>query len=297
LKRALILVNPYSRLASAKNQPLRLREELRKLGVEADIKPNSIDTAMILDGDIKSFIQDYDFAVYLDKDKYTSALLEKAGLRLFNRHEAIRICDDKMVTHIRLAGHGIKMPDTIAGLLCYSEEASVREIKERIELIENRIGYPCVIKESYGSLGAKVYCANNRDELIEYMEKVKMKAHLFQKMITTSMGRDIRVIVIGGRAVCSMRRKSRTDFRSNIELGGTGERILLPESFREVAEKAAKILNLDYCGIDLLYGENDEPILCEVNSNAFFGGIESVTGFNVAEAYARYMYETIYGSF
>jgi len=297
LKRALILVNPYSRLASAKNQPLRLREELRKLGVEADIKPNSIDTAMILDGDIKSFIQDYDFAVYLDKDKYTSALLEKAGLRLFNRHEAIRICDDKMVTHIRLAGHGIKMPDTIAGLLCYSEEASVREIKERIELIENRIGYPCVIKESYGSLGAKVYCANNRDELIEYMEKVKMKAHLFQKMITTSMGRDIRVIVIGGRAVCSMRRKSRTDFRSNIELGGTGERILLPESFREVAEKAAKILNLDYCGIDLLYGENDEPILCEVNSNAFFGGIESVTGFNVAEAYARYMYETLYGSF
>ena len=297
MKRALILVNPYSRLASAKNQPLRLREELRKLGVEADIKPNSIDTAMILDGDIKSFIQDYDFAVYLDKDKYTSALLEKAGLRLFNRHEAIRICDHKMVTHIRLAGHGIKMPDTIAGLLCYSEEASVREIKERIELIENRIGYPCVIKESYGSLGAKVYCANNRDELIEYMEKVKMKAHLFQKMITTSMGRDIRVIVIGGRAVCSMRRKSRTDFRSNIELGGTGERILLPESFREVAEKAAKILNLDYCGIDLLYGENDEPILCEVNSNAFFGGIESVTGFNVAEAYARYMYETIYGSF
>ena len=297
MKRALILVNPYSRLASAKNQPLRLREELRKLGVEADIKPNSIDTAMILDGDIKSFIQDYDFAVYLDKDKYTSALLEKAGLRLFNRHEAIRICDDKMVTHIRLAGHGIKMPDTIAGLLCYSEEASVREIKKRIELIENRIGYPCVIKESYGSLGAKVYCANNRDELIEYMEKVKMKAHLFQKMITTSMGRDIRVIVIGGRAVCSMRRKSRTDFRSNIELGGTGERILLPESFREVAEKAAKILNLDYCGIDLLYGENDEPILCEVNSNAFFGGIESVTGFNVAEAYARYMYETIYGSF
>ena len=297
MKRALILVNPYSRLASAKNQPLRLREELRKLGVEADIKPNSIDTAMILDGDIKSFIQDYDFAVYLDKDKYTSALLEKAGLRLFNRHEAIRICDDKMVTHIRLAGHGIKMPDTIAGLLCYSEEASVREIKERIELIENRIGYPCVIKESYGSLGAKVYCANNRDELIEYMEKVKMKAHLFQKMITTSMGRDIRVIVIGGRAVCSMRRKSRTDFRSNIELGGTGERILLPESFREVAEKAAKILNLDYCGIDLLYGENDEPILCEVNSNAFFGGIESVTGFNVAEAYARYMYETLYGSF
>ena len=51
LKRALILVNAYSKLKSAINQPIRLREELNKLGVEVDIEKNSIDTAMIIEGE------------------------------------------------------------------------------------------------------------------------------------------------------------------------------------------------------------------------------------------------------
>jgi RimK family alpha-L-glutamate ligase len=294
LKRALILVNAYSRLISATNQPIRLREEFNKLGVEVDIKPNSIDTAMIIEGNAVSFIKDYDFVIYLDKDKYTSSLLEKTGIRLFNRHEAIRICDDKMDTHIRLAGHGISMPDTIGGLLCYNEEASIDEVITRIELIEEKLGYPCIIKECYGSLGAKVYCADNREELLTRMDKVKLKSHLFQKLISSSRGRDVRVIVIGGKAICGMQRSSMTDFRSNIELGGVAEPIELSRPFIEISERVAHILELDYCGIDILYGENGEPIVCEVNSNAFFAAMESVSGVNVAAKYAQYIYETIY---
>ena len=34
--------------------------------------------------------------------------------------------------------------------------------------------------------------------------------------------------------------------------------------------------------------------VCEVNSNAFFGGIESVSGINIAKAYCQYIYQTIY---
>ena len=44
----------------------------------------------------------------LDKDKYISLMLEKAGLRLFNSSLAIELCDDKMLTHIILAKNGIK---------------------------------------------------------------------------------------------------------------------------------------------------------------------------------------------
>lgn len=294
MKKALILINAYSKLKSAMNQPTRLKEELKKLGVEVDIRPNSIDTAMIIDGRPVSLLQDYDFVVYLDKDKYTSALLEKSGLRLFNRHEAVLICDDKMDTHIRLTSQGIIMPDTIPGLLCYDKDASVQEAKDRIKLIEERLGYPCVIKESYGSLGNRVYCAENKDQLLILMEKVKLKAHLFQKMISTSRGRDVRIIVIGGKAICGMERTSQSDFRSNIELGGRAKPFNMTQPFIEIAERVAHILQLDYCGIDLLFGENGEPIVCEVNSNAFFGAMESITGINVAAIYAKHMYETVY---
>ena len=63
----------------------------------------------------------------------------------------------------------------------------------------------------------------------------------------------------------------------------------------DVCERTASLLSLDYCGIDILLGEGDTPIVCEVNSNAFFGGMEGVTGVNVAGAYAKYMYGKIYG--
>lgn len=294
LKKALILINAYSKLDTAINQSVRLKEEFKKIGVEVDIKRNNIDTVMILDGNPISFIQNYDFVVYLDKDKYTSALLEKAGMRLFNSHDAIRLCDDKMDTHIKLTGHDIKMPDTIPGLLCYNLDAPISEAMLRVKLIEEKLGYPCIIKESYGSLGKGVYCANNRDELLSLMEKVKCKSHLFQKMIIGSKGRDVRVIVIGGKVICSMQRVSKTDFRSNIELGGVAEQFDLPEVFKDISEKVAELLKLDYCGIDILFGEDGQPIVCEVNSNAFFGAIEKVTGVNVAATYAKYIYHTVY---
>ena len=278
MKKALILINAYSKLKSAMNQPTRLKEELKKLGVEVDIRPNSIDTAMIIDGRPVSLLQDYDFVVYLDKDKYTSALLEKSGLRLFNRHEAVLICDDKMDTHIRLTSQGINMPDTIPGLLCYDKDASVQEAKDRIKLIEERLGYPCVIKESYGSLGNKVYCAENKDQLLILMEKVKLKAHLFQNMISTSRGRDVRIIVIGGKAICGMERTSQSDFRSNIELGGRAKPFNMTQPFIEMAERLP-IFN-DYCGIDLLFGENGEPIVCELTPMHFWC-VESITGIEI----------------
>ncbi|MEG2116932.1 MAG: RimK family alpha-L-glutamate ligase, partial [Clostridia bacterium] len=65
------------------------------------------------------------------------------------------------------------------------------------------------------------------------------------------------------------------------------------DQFIQISEKVAEILDLDYCGIDLLFGENGEPIVCEVNSNAFFGGIETVTHLNVAKRYAEYIYNLI----
>jgi len=294
LKRALILINAFSRPQAALNQPIRLKEELNKLGVEVDIKPNSTDTAMILNDNIITFLHGYDFVIYLDKDKYTSSLIEKAGIRIFNSHEGIRICDDKMDTHIKLSGYGIKMPDTIAGLLCYNKDASIDDGISRVELVEKRLGYPCVIKENYGSLGTGVYCANNRNELLSYIKKIKCKAYLFQEMIVGSMGKDVRVIVIGGKAICAMQRNSTNDFRSNIELGGIAKPFELTQPFIEMSEKVAGILGLDYCGIDILYGDLGEPILCEVNSNAFFGAIERITGVNIAGKYAEYIFNKIY---
>ena len=74
--------------------------------------------------------------------------------------------------------------------------------------------------------------------------------------------------------------------------GGKGEPYNADGELTALCEKTAALLNLDYCGIDVLFGK-DGYLLCEVNSNAFFGGIESATGVNVAKAYAEHILKSI----
>ena len=292
MKKGLILINAYSRLKSSLNGPQRLKEEFEKLQVTVDIKHNDFFAAEIDDlGNIKTKTAGYDFCIYLDKDKYISHMLEKGGLRLFNSHWAIEACDDKMLTSIILSDSGIPMPKTLSGLLCYDEQEEIGA--HILDSVENSLGYPLIVKTSYGSLGKGVYKADNRAELEKIAVELKCTPHLFQEYIKASAGRDIRVIVIGGKFVAAMIRKSNGDFRSNLELGGTAQPFDPPAEVIDLTERVAKLLKLDYCGIDVLFGEKGYYI-CEVNSNAFFGGIEKVTKINIAKAYAQYVLEQMY---
>ena len=182
MKRALILVNAYSKLQHSLNQSERLRAELARLGVDAEIRHNDFFISSIDgDGNLTADTREYDFCIYLDKDKYVSEMLEKSGLRLFNSSTAIADCDDKMITSIRLSGHGIPLPATLPGLLCYDPAEPIRE--ETLDRIEARLGYPLIAKESYGSLGKGVYKIDNRAALRDVAERLKCKPHLFQAFV------------------------------------------------------------------------------------------------------------------
>ena len=156
------------------------------------------------------------------------------------------------------------------------------------------LGYPLVVKSSYGSLGSGVHLARDAGELKDICQKLKCSPHLFQKFIAESSGRDARVIVVGGEVTAAMTRTAHGDFRSNLELGGSGSPLVPDDGLAELCRRVARHICLDYCGIDMLFGSNGY-LVCEVNSNAFFGGIERVTGINVAAAYAAHMYRSVYG--
>ncbi len=290
--KGVIFLNPFLVPKESVHQAERLKEEFNKLGVEIEIVTDGF-SRVAIEGDMVSVdLYPPDFAVYLDKDKYLSEVLEKGKLRLFNRHKAVRVCDDKAQTYIALSGNGIKFPKTIFGALCYRADLPIK--REWAQKIAEELGFPVIIKESFGSMGKGVHKADNIEDLLAIMEKVKLKPHLFQEYLPLRKGVDVRVIVIGGKTVASMERRNQDDFRSNVAQGGCGVKIDLPEKFQIVAESCAEILGLDYCGVDLLYGNDGEPYVCEVNSNAFFGGIEEATGVNVAKLYAEHIIKTIY---
>lgn len=293
MKTGAIIVNSYYSSISQEYQINRLREELIFLGFSIDVVFSRDLKLIIESGNIKTSNFNYDFAIMLDKDKYVSYSLEKLGIRLFNRARSIEIGDDKMLTHIFLSQQGISMPKTIPSLLRYNQFIS--DDDGFYDYLIDNLKLPMLLKQSYGSLGMQVFMAKDKDELIMLDKKVGSTPHLFQEYINKSYGKDVRIIVIGGRAVCAiMRRNKSGDYRSNISLGGFGEQFNPPEEYIKLAERAALLLNMDYCGVDILLG--DEPILCEVNTNAYFMETEKVSGNNVAISYARHIYNTMYNN-
>lgn len=287
--KAAIIVNAFTRSVGADYQPERLKEELEKVGITTEIIKNDGSLCKITNGEISCELN-ADFCIFLDKDKYLSAALEKKGIKLFNNGKAIEDCDDKAVTFLRLADSGLPMPDTIFAPLCYTPEAKLPG--EFISEVISSLGLPLIIKTSYGSLGKGVFLASDEREVRKISDELKCTPHLYQKFIKESYGRDVRVIVIGGKVFGAITRISDGDFRSNLSLGGKGEVFTPDENLIRSAEKTANALKLDYCGIDFLFTENGFTV-CEVNSNAFFKGFEKITGLNVAAAYVKHILNNV----
>ena len=286
--KGIILTNPYDDNPSQRNKVARMKEEFDRLGVVVEVKKNDEFVASIIDGSAECFL-DADFVLYFDKDRYVAELLEKCGVRVFNSAEATAICDDKMLTHLALCNHCIPMPNTLSGALCYNEKGEVSD--DYLQNAVDRLGLPMIVKQCHGSFGEQVFLANSFDELRQIVKNVKMTSYLFQQYEFQSSGRDMRVIVIGGKAVCAMLRQNLDDFRSNIAHGGKASAVDMPKDVARLCEKAANIIGLDYCGVDVLL--TDPPKICEVNSNAMFEAMERATGVNVAKLYAEHIVKCV----
>lgn len=287
-----IVINAYWQAGCVTEQAERIAVELKRAGADATIVRNGfLPCAVGRGGIVNELAGIYDACVYLDKDKYLSEMLEACGMRLFNRHAAVRLCDDKMRTYIALSSHGVPVPYTVPAPLCYTPSASPRA--DVLDGAERRIGYPMVVKTSYGSGGKGVYKADCRADLERTERELLRVPHIWQEFIASGAGRDVRVITVGGRVLGAMLRSApEGEFRSNIAAGGIGKPYALGSDGVKLCEEVSRIVGADYAGIDLLFGE-DGYIVCEVNSNAFFGGFEAACGINVARAYAEHIVRSV----
>ena len=288
--KVLIAVNAYIKNKSQISQAERIAEELYNLGA-TPVTEKNFNLARVEGNKISA--ANYDFCVFLDKDRVAARLLEGRGMRLFNSASAIEVCDDKMLTFAALANAGFNLPDSLYAPLCYHPESEINE--QFLREVAEKLGFPLVAKTNYGSLGAGVNLIKDFGGLKEYERKNLTLPHFYQQFIDCGGGIDTRVIVIGGEAVCAMKRQNGSDFRSNIEQGGRGEKCALTDGLSKLCSGVARRLGLDYCGVDVLTDRQGRNYICEVNSNAFFATAERVCGVYVARAYAEHMLKTYKG--
>ena len=105
---------------------------------------------------------------------------------------------------------------------------------------------------------------------------------LVQEFIKEAGSTDIRALVVGGKVIAAMKRTgAEGEFRSNLHRGGSANSIKITPEERSTAVRAADILGLNVCGVDMLRA-NHGPVVMEVNSSPGLEGVEKATGIDVA---------------
>lgn len=262
----------------------RLTEEFEKENIDVSVLVNDGTLAKIEDNNIVlNFTAD--FVIYLDKDIYLARFIEKCGIRMFNKADFIKLCDDKILTFVACSNLGIRMPKTFAGPLMYRQPQN--DDYMFLTTIVKELSYPMIVKKVYGSLGEGVYLVNNYKELSDLYSEIYRNPILFQEYIYSSKGRSLRILIIDGKVFGGFVRFNNADFRSNYGETADGATLENSQKYFDFAQNIADKLNIEYAGIDLLFDENEDPILCEINSNAFFEEFEKVTGLNAARAIVK----------
>ncbi|MFZ9728960.1 MAG: ATP-grasp domain-containing protein [Candidatus Nanopelagicaceae bacterium] len=199
---------------------------------------------------------------------------ERMNVPTLPNSTAIEASKDKMYANQILSQAGLPIPKTM-----------LTRFPCKADLVEKIVGFPCVIKVVTGSHGAGVYLCDTPKEFEDLSELISAldfkNSMIVQEYVQASEGRDLRVIVIGGRVIGAMLRQA-TDgsFKANISRGGKGLAYDVDEKMELLAIQTAKVLDLDIAGIDLLFHEDGYRI-CEANSSPGFRGFEDALGINI----------------
>lgn len=209
--------------------------------------------------------------------------LERLGVLVLNQSTAIETVKDKLYTQQILAASNLPVPKTM-----------LVKFPIDVELVKKQLGFPVVVKLISGSKGSGVYLSDtpeNFEDLMTLIESTKSSANIIiQEFIASSHGRDLRVFMIGGRAVACMQRVS-TDgnFKANISRGGDAQPFALTPEIEMLAIETVREVGLDIAGVDLLF-DADHFKVCEVNSSPGFKGIEKAyPDMNVADMILQYV--------
>ncbi len=213
----------------------------------------------------------------------TAVIRQFEMMNVFPLNESVAISRsrDKLRSTQLLARKGIGLP--VTGFAKNPDDIE--------DLIAQVGGAPLVIKLLEGTQGIGVVLAETHNAAESVIQAfMGLKANIMvQEFIKEAEGSDIRCFVVGDKVVAAMKRQAIAgEFRSNLHRGGSASLIRLTPEERSTAVRAAKIMGLNVCGVDLLRS-NHGPVIMEVNSSPGLKGIEQASGKDIAEIIIKFI--------
>ena len=195
--------------------------------------------------------------------------------------ESFGIAHDKFLTMLELSKLKVSMPKTYFA-------ATTKQAKKLLE----EVNYPIIMKIPSGTQGKGVMTADSLSSAKSMLDTLEVfnQPYLIQEYIETN-ATDIRAIVAENKVIAAMKRKGKGgDNRANIHQGGSGVSYELDYETERVAIKAAKAVKADLCGVDLLEGVKNAMVI-EVNLSPGIDGITKATKKNIADDFAKFLFE------
>ena len=199
-------------------------------------------------------------------------LLESRGVKTINPSEVMTLCGDKIATAACLEAAGIPQPR-------YRVAASPESAVDAAE----SLGYPVVFKPACGSWGRLLAKVTDRfgAESVAFHKAAMGPAHsvFFIQEYVEKGGSDLRAILIGGKPVSLMRRRS-PHWITNTARGGAPEPCEMPPALEALLARVASAIGGDFLAVDLFETE-DGWTVNEVKGQPEVHGSVAATGIDL----------------
>jgi tetrahydromethanopterin:alpha-L-glutamate ligase len=216
--------------------------------------------------------------------------LRELGVPVYNDARAIERSVDKAMTSLLLHVANIPTPAT------WATESQAQA--QRLAMREGAAGRALVLKPLFGSQGKGLRRVGNVEGVHHAVPALAgdyAGVAYLQRFIAPAAtpGFDWRVLVVGGRAITAMRRRS-VHWIHNVAQGARCEAAELTQPLAQLAQGAARALGMDYAGVDLMPAADGAPIqVLEVNGVAAWQGLQRVTNFNIARVIVDDLFDRV----
>lgn len=198
--------------------------------------------------------------------------LEAAGVAVLNPPKAVECAVDKYLTTARLERAGLPVPETV---VCEGADAAMTALE--------MLGGDVVVKPIFGSEGRGIVRVSDPDLALRTFRTLeRIQAVLYLQRFIAHEGCDVRVMVLDGRVLGGMKRRSGGDFRTNVARQAQAEPHTPTDRESDWALRAAEAIGTRLAGIDILYDRQGSGYVIEVNGVPGWRAFGRVTGIDVA---------------
>jgi RimK family alpha-L-glutamate ligase len=209
--------------------------------------------------------------------------LETRGTVVMNTARAIERSVDKFYASALLQHAGLPTPETV---VCETSSDAMTAARAMGDVI---------VKPIFGSMGHGMIRISDPDVAFRVFRSLEQVRSVFyvQRVVDHS-GSDVRVFVIGGRALGAIERLAPDgQWRTNFARGGSVRPFDLPPAWEQLAVRATAAVGAEYAGVDLLPSRDGTVFVLEVNGIPGWQGLQQATGIDVAGAVVDHLQQLV----